>query len=174
MKLKKPREFWKYFKKRSPNSANSISLDEFHKYFSTLEQEINSAENSDAGTFCSNYNFDNPLDSIDDLDFPVTINEVISAVKKLKTGKSHGADNILNKYLIETVDILGSHLCDLFNSILESGVFPESWTEGIVIPIFKKGDKMDCGNYRRITLLSFFFKTFYSYLESEINVLLRS
>ena len=160
LKLKKPREFWKYFKKSSPNSANSISLDEFHKYFSTLEQEINSAENSDAETFCSNYNFDNPLDSNDDLDFPITINEVISAVKKLKTGKSHGADNILNEYLIETVDILGSHLCDLFNSILESGVFPESWTEGIVIPIFKKGDKMDCGNYRGITLLSCFSKLF--------------
>ena len=101
------------------------------------------------------------------------INEVISAIKKLKTGKSYGADNILNEYLIETVDILGSHLCDLFNSILESGVFPESWTEGIVIPIFKKGDKMDCGNYRGITLLSCFSKLF-SHLESEINVLLRS
>ena len=101
MKLKKPREFWKYLKKSSINSANSISLDEFHKYFSTLEREINSAENSDAETFCSNYDFDNPSDSNDDLDFPITMNKVISAIEKLKTGKSHGVDNILNEYLIE-------------------------------------------------------------------------
>ena len=168
LKLKKPREFWKYFKKSCTNSANSISLDEFHKYSSTLEWEINSAENSDAETLCSNYDFDNPLDSNDDLDFPITINEVISAVKKLKTGKSHGVDDILNKYLIETVDILGSHLCDLFNSILESGIFPEPWTEGIVIPIFKKGDKMDCGNYRGITLLSCFSKLFTVLLNRRI------
>ena len=33
LKLKKPREVWKYFKKSSPNSANSFSLDEFHTYF---------------------------------------------------------------------------------------------------------------------------------------------
>ena len=29
----------------------------------------------------------------------------------------------------------------LFNKIFELGYFPEQWTEGHIIPIFKKGDK---------------------------------
>ena len=37
-----------------------------------------------------------------------------------------------------------------------SGHFPKSWTEGVIIPIHKKGNKGAVDNYRGITLLSVF------------------
>ena len=51
-------------------------------------------------------------------------------------------DCLLNKYFIETIDILLPFICDTFNAVLDSGVFPDSWRERIVIPLHKRVIKM--------------------------------
>jgi hypothetical protein len=35
---------------------------------------------------------------------------------------------------------------------------PDDWKVGLIVPLFKKGDKMKRENYRRITLLSVTYK----------------
>jgi hypothetical protein len=35
---------------------------------------------------------------------------------------------------------------------------PEEWKESIIIPIYKKSDKTNCGNYKGITLLPTTYK----------------
>ena len=45
---------------------------------------------------------------------------------------------------------------DLFNIILDSGIIPDSWLEGIIRPIHKSGDRQNPENYRPITILSCF------------------
>ena len=77
-------------------------------------------------------------------------------------------DCLLNKYFIETIDILLPFICDTFNAVLDSGVFPDSWRERIVIPLHKKGDKNDVNNYRGITLLSCFSKLFTTVLDNRV------
>ena len=54
----------------------------------------------------------------------------------------------------------------IFNALLKTGQFPDSWTEGIIIPIHKQGNSSDPNNYRGITLNSCLGKLF-----SHVHVL---
>ena len=46
--------------------------------------------------------------------------------------------------------------CKLFNIVFESGSVPSSLTEGVICPIYKKGDANYLDSYRGITVLSCF------------------
>ena len=60
--------------------------------------------------------------------------------------------------------------CKLFNKILNSSHFPEAWSTGLIVPIYKnKGDRSDCNNYRGITLLSCLGKLFTSILNERLK-----
>ena len=53
--------------------------------------------------------------------------------------------------------------------VFSSGIFPNSWSEGIITPVFKKGDYNDCNNYRGITLLSCLSKIFTALLDDRLS-----
>jgi hypothetical protein len=44
---------------------------------------------------------------------------------------------------------------------------PKDWQTGAVIPLYKKGDMKDCGNYRGIILLSLPGKVYAKILEGR-------
>jgi hypothetical protein len=46
---------------------------------------------------------------------------------------------------------------------------PEKWKESIIAPVYKKGDKTDCNNYRDISLLSSTYKTLSNILLSKLT-----
>jgi hypothetical protein len=55
-------------------------------------------------------------------------------------------------------EILRSEIHKLINSIWSTEELPDQWKESITVPIYKKGDKTDCSNYRRIPLLPTSYK----------------
>ena len=57
----------------------------------------------------------------------------------------------------------------LINSIWNTEILPEVWKESIIIPIYKKGDKTDCSNYRHLTLLSSTYKIVSNILLSRLT-----
>ena len=48
----------------------------------------------------------------------------------------------------------------LFSVIWHKETVPKQWREGLIVNLFKKGDREDGGNYRGITLLSVVGKVF--------------
>jgi len=48
--------------------------------------------------------------------------------------------------------------------------FPEDWKESIIVPIYKKGDKTDCSNYRVLSLLPLTYKSLSNILLARLTL----
>ena len=57
----------------------------------------------------------------------------------------------------------------MFNAILNPGPFPDKWSEGIIVPIFKKNYPKHVNNYRGITLMSTFSNIYTGTLNKKLN-----
>jgi hypothetical protein len=79
--------------------------------------------------------------------------EVEIAIAKLKRYKSSGGDQITAEIIQAGGEILHSKIHELTNSIWNMEKLRDQWKKSITIPIHKKGDKTDCSNYRRISIL---------------------
>ena len=75
--------------------------------------------------------------SIKNLDYRVSFPELKHAIKKLKNKKSSYSDLIKNEMLKASYDYLSEVYLKLFNLILNNGIYPSIWSEGIITPIFK-------------------------------------
>ena len=83
------------------------------------------------------------------MDKPVTESEVRKAVKLLKNKKAAGFDEIRNECQLKSgISHLSALLVRLFNFIIPKGTFPDSWSTGMITPIFKSGNRSDPSNYR--------------------------
>jgi len=56
----------------------------------------------------------------------------------------------------------------LIVSIWNKEELPEEWKESIIVPIYKKGDKTECSNYRRISILPTTYKMLSNILLSRL------
>lgn len=87
-----------------------------------------------------------------------TIVEIQEALKKFKNNKSPGSDQIPAEFLKQGGAQLTGQLHKIYEQIWTTEEMPEEWNMGIICPIHKKGDPLNCKNYRGITLLNVAYK----------------
>ena len=58
---------------------------------------------------------------------------------------------------------------ELLAMLWEGQDIPEDWKKDLICPIYKKGDKTKCSNYRRISLMSHAFKVYERILERRLR-----
>ena len=98
----------------------------------------------------------------------ISEDEVINAIRAMKSSKSPGPDGISPKIFKVFNRPIITCITLLFNKILESGQFPKEWGLGVICPIHKKGSEEDPNNYRGITLLNTIAKIFTSIINNRI------
>ena len=74
----------------------------------------------------------------------------------------------MNELIKEGKTVLLPLLCKLYNVILCTGWFPELWVKSVLVPLFKKGNVNDTGNYRGISLASHVGKLFTSVINCRL------
>ena len=83
--------------------------------------------------------------------------------------KSPGPDNVLNECIKHGGAWITHIITRLFNHLYNLGTFPDEWSKGLFVPIYKKSDTQQPANYRPITLLSSLCKLYTSILCRRIT-----
>ena len=103
---------------------------------------------------------------------PITEEEVTHYIRSLNDHKSAGATGIPIKCIKLSNVIISPILTVIFNRCITEGIFPDDLKIAQITPIFKKGSKALCGNYRLISVLSPFSKIFEKCLHKRISAYL--
>ena len=99
----------------------------------------------------------------------ISVQEVLSALNQLNLRKSPGLDGISVKLLKDTSDVIAQPLANIFNLSLLTGIFPDDWKIAKISPVFKEGNKTDCGNYRPISVISVVAKLFEGLVYNQLR-----
>lgn len=100
---------------------------------------------------------------------PPTLEEVEKVIEHLKNGKSAGEDEIAAELIKYAGNDMHREIYNLLSCIWETERMPEKWKEAVLIPIYKKGEKCVCDNYRGIALLDVLYKILATLLAARIK-----
>ena len=159
-----PRKFWKSLKSVIIilKITNDIKMEDLYEHFHTLlgqePDNINVTNNDDEEQIEDN-----------ELDFNIIEQEIRKTLFKQKNGKENGPDNISAEILKASYDIVSPNLVKLFNKLFNNAEYPESWSLGYIVPIFKGGDPCSAKNYRGIILDNIIAKVYSQVLLNRLT-----
>lgn len=76
----------------------------------------------------------------------------------IKNNKASGLDNLQAELFKYGGKELKTKMTEIVTKVQEVEEIPSEWKKGIICPLYKKGDKINCRNYRGITLLNTVYK----------------
>jgi len=100
--------------------------------------------------------------------------KVSDIIIKLKENKAPGTDNIPAELIKYGGYILKHIMYKLILLIWNKEQLPTEWLQGIICPIYKKGDRATCSNYRSITFLNMAYKIFTILLNNRLSKIVDS
>ncbi|XP_065080620.1 uncharacterized protein LOC135703351 [Ochlerotatus camptorhynchus] len=132
-----------------------------------FDAHLNGEENVGTGDQCNGGN-DYVSAAEDRTDPTPTLREVKDSIQQLKNNKAAGKDGVAAKLIKMGPEKLATCLHRMIVRIWETEQLPEEWKEGVICPIHKKGDHLECENFRAITILNAAYKVILTRLDKDI------
>ena len=165
-----PQAYWKLLQELKEETdqtkSSQIPLKEWEIYFKNLNQDKNNEFNTNLMKELREIEKENVFN---ETDFTIKASEISTCIKKLKNKKSPGLDSINNEMVKYSQHALLPILVKIFNSVLQSGKYPEAWLKGYIVPIYKGDDVSDPKNYRGITITNCIGKLFNSVINNRLD-----
>lgn len=132
--------------------------EKFREMFETLLNKTKQTEPADQYTT-----------TVEQMIHEPTTEEIEMAIDMLKNGKAPGEDDITTELLRKSGKTVMKKLEQIIIKTWREEKIPEAWNLSIVCPIYKKGDIMNCNNYRGISLLDTSYKVLSNVLLNKLK-----
>jgi hypothetical protein len=90
----------------------------------------------------------------------VSDSKVLKYLNMLSPKKATGLDGIPSRFVKDSAPIIAGPLSHIINLSLIQGVVPDDLKSARVVPLYKKNDKTEVGNYRPVSILSILSKIY--------------
>ena len=154
MAKRDPKRFWKRFKRRKSSVGVSSKAEWFDYCQGLYSGEAFEKRGSDQWR-AEEFDVEGlrgKREAANELNTEFTEAEVRGVIEGMKKKKAADSEGFTAELLQAGVRELTRPITRLFNKMWKSGEFPSEWNEGLLVPVFKKGDSEDCANYRTITV----------------------
>jgi hypothetical protein len=174
-----PKEYWKIQKLLGKKSYTRIPSIQHNQENITKPEEKADVFNTFFASQCTaplnqSFNQEHIVPKVSSImhTFTISEHETQSTLRKLKTNKANGHDNMSNTILKNISWSITPSLTMLMNKSLELKQYPEEWKKAHVVPIHKKNSKHQIQSYRPISLLSNISKVMEKIIHNRLHMYL--
>ena len=100
---------------------------------------------------------------------PVSRHFILNQLSSLKVNKSTGLDGISSRFLKDGADVIADPILHIINLSISSEIVPSEFKMARVKPLFKKGSRLEVGNYRPVSILPVLSKLLERAVNNQLN-----
>lgn len=101
-----------------------------------------------------------PRNIRDELELPISEDELLDVLSNLHCGSQAGPDRLPNGFYRNLATFLHKRMCAALNEAIDRGALPKHMLQGDICLLYKKKSRDDPRNYRPITLLNCSYKIY--------------
>ena len=95
----------------------------------------------------------------------------IAKVREIKMRKASVICGIVPEITKAEGEVVVEWLAVVFNMVWRERMATGDWKNAVIVPVYKKGSRQDCINYRGISLMSIVGKVFARVLNERVKVM---